>query len=395
MNASAKLKVALVHHWLVTRRGGERVFEALAELFPAADIFTLVFGGPDVLPALRNRTVRSSFLQRLPRSTRWYPYYLPLFPAAAARLDLTGYDLVISSDAAVVKGVQVNPRAVHICYCHTPMRYVWTGYETYSRTMNPAVRLAFSAMAGWLRRWDFDAAQRVTTFVANSRNVQERIRNCYARESVVIYPPVDTEQFVIGPAHDASEDFFLVVSQLVPYKRIDLVVEAFNQCGRNLVIIGDGPDRRELERRAKSNVRFLGSQPQETVVRAMQQCKAFVFAGDEDFGIVLAEAQACGKPVIAFAEGGALEIVRPGITGILFEEQSVKSLVGALEQFDSRCFEATAVRKSALRFGQERFLQEFSTLCEETINVPTRSAWNDSFRKSQMPESNRFNWAEK
>jgi glycosyltransferase involved in cell wall biosynthesis len=367
MNPFEKLRVALVHHWLVTRRGGEQVFEALAELFPAADIFTLVCGDRDALPALKNRTIRSSFLQRLPRPARWYPYYLPLFPAAAARLDLTGYDLVVSSDAAVVKGVRVNPGAVHICYCHTPMRYVWTGYETYYRTAGAAARLALSAMAGWLRRWDFDSAQRVTTFVANSRNVQERIGNCYARESKVIYPPVDTERFVIGPADEAAEDFSLVVSQLVPYKRIDLVVEAFNQCGRNLVVIGDGPERRDLERKAKSNVRFLGSQPQETVVKAMQQCKAFVFAGDEDFGIVLAEAQACGKPVIAFAKGGALEIVRPGITGILFEEQSINSIMSALEKFDSLNFESTAIRKSALRFGRERFLQEFSTLCEEAI----------------------------
>lgn len=367
MDPFEKLKVALVHHWLVTKRGGERVFEALAAQFPAADIYTLVTDAANLSPALRDRLIRSSILQKLPRASRWYPYYLPLYPAAVSRLDLTGYQLIISSDAAVVKGVRVGPEPVHICYCHTPMRFVWTGYETYYEAAGPAARLALRAVRNWLCRWDYEAAQRVTFFVSNSLNVQKRIKECYGRESVVIYPPVDVDRFVLAESNGHSNDFFLVVSQLVPYKRVDLLVEAFNRCGKKLLVIGEGPERRKLERTAKPNIRFLGAQPRETVLRAMQQCRAFVFAGEEDFGIVIAEAQACGKPVIAFAGGGALEIVQPKVTGILFEEQTADSALAAVERFDPHCFEASAIRSSALRFGRERFRQEFSSLCRMVI----------------------------
>lgn len=385
MNPFANLRTALVHHWLVTRRGGEQVFEVLAELFPSADVFTLVCDRSKVLPVLRGRRLRSSFLQKLPRPTQWYPYYLPLFPAAAERLDLTGYDFVISSDAAAVKGVRIKPGAIHICYCHTPMRYVWNAYETYHDAAGPIARLGLSAIRSWLRRWDYRAAQRVTHFVANSRNVQSRIRTCYDRESVVIYPPVDTEHFVMGQADAPAKEFYLLVSQLVPYKRADLVIEAFNKCGRNLLVIGEGPERRKLERRAKPNIRFLGSQPLDMVVRSMQQCKAFVFAGEEDFGIVMAEAQACGKPVIAFAKGGASEIVLPGTTGILFNEQSVDSLLDAIKQFDRLCFDSFAIRASALRFGRERFLKEFSSLCNERIGTRTDCSRDTKVRRPVNP----------
>jgi len=369
MNPFANPRTALAHHWLVTRRGGEQVFEALAELFPSADLFTLVCDRSKVFPALGNRRIRSSFLQKLPRPTRWYPYYLPLFPAATERLDLTRYDLVISSDAAAVKGVRINPGAVHICYCHTPMRYVWNGYGTYYDAAGPIARLTLSAIRSRLRRWDYNAAQRVTHFVANSRNVQRRIRDCYGRESVVIYPPVDIDRFVIGEANEPAKDFFLLVSQLVPYKRVDLVVEAFNKYGRMLLVIGDGPERGKLERRARPNIRFLGSQPQYAVVKSMQQCKAFVFAGEEDFGIVMAEAQACGKPVIALAKGGACEIVEHETTGILFEEQRADSLLDGIERFEQVRFDCSAIRASALRFARQRFLREFSSLVKETIDA--------------------------
>ena len=386
MSLFAKYKVALVHHWLVTRRGGEHVFEALAELFPTADIFTLVRGGSDVFPFLGGRTICPSFLQRLPRASHWYRYYLPLFPAAVAQLDLTGYDLIISSDAALMKGIRANPGAIHICYCHTPMRCIWTGYETYRNAAGPATRLALGAVRSWLRRWDYEASRRVTLFVSNSQNVQNRIKECYGRESVVIYPPVDVENFSISGTNIAANDFFLLVSQLVPYKRVDLVVEAFNRSGKKLVIIGDGPDKRRLIQRAKPNVQFLGAQPRHVVVKAMQQCKAFVFAGEEDFGIVMAEAQACGKPVIAFAEGGAREIIEPGITGVLFEEQTVPSLLNAVDQLDLLRFEASQIRSSALRFGRERFLREFSGVVEETDRKSTRLN-SSHYSRSRMPSS--------
>ena len=364
VNSSFPMRTALVHHWLVSHRGGERVLETLAQLFPSADLFTLVCDPARIPFHVAPHRVRTSFLQRLPRATRWYRYYLPLFPAATERLDLRGYDLVISSDAATMKGVRVDDGATHICYCHTPMRYVWSGYDTYSRAAGPLERLGLAAFRGSLRAWDYRAAQRVTQFAANSRNVEKRIRDFYGRESTVIYPPVDTDQFVPPPFRQPCRDFFLVVSQLVPYKRVDLIVEAFNRCGKPLWVIGDGPERPNLERRARPNIRFLGFQPQHTVVEAMQLCQAFVFAGEEDFGMVMAEAQACGRPVIALARGGALEIVTDGSTGILFDEASVDGLLEALERFPMTKFDTRTLRASALRFGRQRFLEGFSELVE-------------------------------
>ena len=354
-------RTALVHHWLVTMRGGERVFEALAQLFPSADLFTLVCDRKKMGQSFNGRRVRSSFLQHFPKAAQWYRYYLPLFPYAARQLDLTRYDLVVSSDAATVKGVQAG-NATHICYCHTPMRYVWSGYETYRRMAGSLSRRALGVFRRSLCQWDYEAAQRVTLFVANSRNVQKRIRECYGRESCVIYPPVDTERFSIGREAAQSGDSFLVVSPLVPYKRVDLLVDAFNKCGRSLTVIGDGPERQKLQRRAGPTVRFLGAQSDNSVVRAMQQCRAFVFAGEEDFGIVMAEAQACGKPVIAFGRGGASEIVKPEQTGVLFEEQSIESVIDALDRFDGKTFDSFAIRRSSLRFSRDRFLREIGEL---------------------------------
>jgi glycosyltransferase involved in cell wall biosynthesis len=350
-----------VHHWLVASRGGERVLEALAELFPSADVFTLVCDKSKIPISLQSRNVRSSFLQHFPNATRWYRYYLPFFPLATERLDLKGYELVVSSDAATVKGVSAG-RATHICYCHTPMRYVWNGYDTYHRMAGTISRQALHAFRNRLCRWDHAAAQRVTLFVANSRTVQKRIAESYGRQSEVIYPPVDTHRFQPSIEFIPKTGSFLVVSPLVPYKRVDILVEAFNKCRRKLVVIGDGPERRRLESRAGPTVRILGPQSDSEVVRAMQQCAAFVFAGEEDFGIVMAEAQACGKPVIAFGRGGAAEIVDPPATGVLFEEQCVDSLIDALDRFDRTSFDPLAIRASALRFSRERFLHEFSSL---------------------------------
>jgi glycosyltransferase involved in cell wall biosynthesis len=365
-------RTALVHHWLVTTRGGERVFEALAELFPSADLFTLVCDRAQMPHSLRTRPVRSSFLQNFPKATQWYRYYLPLFPIATKRLDLSGYDLIVSSDAATVKGVRGGD-SIHICYCHTPMRYVWSGYETYRRAAGPIGGHALGAVRNTLRRWDYEAAQRVTAFVANSTNVQKRIRECYNRDSCVVYPPVDTERFSMGSA-ECTGDNFLVVSPLVPYKRVDLVVDAFNKCRRKLIVIGDGPDRRSLESRAGSTVRILGAQSDAQVVEAMQQCRAFVFAGEEDFGIVMAEAQACGKPVIAFRRGGAEEIVDPAQTGVLFDEQSIESLIDAVDRFEHTAFDPLAIRRSSLRFSRERFLREFSALTNRVFTTETQRA---------------------
>lgn len=356
------MRIALVHHWLVTMRGGERVLESLAKLFPSADLFTLVCDRLILPLSLSRLRIQASFLQSLPQSTKWYRYYLPLFPLATRQLDLRGYDLVISSDAAIIKGVRTGANAVHICYCHTPMRCLWSGYEVYRQSANPMVRFTLSALRDRLCRWDYEAAQHVNLFAANSENVQARIQKFYGRESVVIHPPVDTQRFVVNSPPAQRDDFFLVVSQLVPYKRIELIVDAFTRCKRPLVIIGDGPERSKLERRAGKNIHFEGSLPQKKVIEAMQRCKAFVFAGEEDFGIVMAEAQACGTPVVAFGKGGALEIVEDSLTGILFNEESVDSLLEALGRLDHASFDANVVRASAMRFTRQRFLDEFSGL---------------------------------
>jgi glycosyltransferase involved in cell wall biosynthesis len=364
------MRTAIVHHWLVASRGGERVLEAILDILPSADIFTLVCDQSKLPTTLRQRRILTSFLQRLPNVVAWYPYYLPVFPLATTRLNVTGYDLVISSDAAIVKGVRCDPHATHICYCHTPMRCIWTGFETYYRAAGVVERRLLSMVRQRLREWDYHAAQRVTHFVANSRTVQDRIRDCYGRESVVIYPPVDTEKFSIDSVDEADNSFFLVVSQLVSYKRVDVVVDAFNQSGKPLVVIGDGPDRGKLKKRARPNVRLLGSQPEWIVRQAMQKCKAFVFAGEEDFGIVMAEAQACGKCVVAFGQGGATEIVTHGLTGILFAEQSADALLSALDQFDRTSFNPQVIRASALRFRKSRFESEFLDFLSKVTGSP-------------------------
>jgi len=258
--------------------------------------------------------------------------------------------------------VRIDPGAIHICYCHTPMRYVWSGYETYFRAAGPLTRLLMPPVAAWLRRWDYRAAHKVTYFVANSQTVADRIRLYYRRESTVIYPPVDTDYFTPAPLCEKREDFFLAVSQLVPYKRIDLAIEAFNRNGRQLVVIGEGPERDKLERRARPNIRFLGAQPRATLRQAKQRARALVFPGEEDFGIVMAEAESCGTPVIAFGRGGASEIVTDGATGILFPQQTAASLEAGLKRFDVEGFDSAAIRESALRFSRERFMREFAEL---------------------------------
>ena len=371
VNSLSGRRTALVHHWLVTYRGGERALEALSDLFPSADLFTLVYERSQMSASLKRHHLRSSFLQRLPRPSRWYPYYLPLFPLATERMDLTGYDLVISSDAATMKGVRVSPHAVHICYCYTPMRYIWSESAASSHAVGPIRRLALRTVRTYLREWDYQAAQRVTHFVAISEAVKKRIHDAYGRKSAVIYPPVDTERFVVSPLNQTAPGFFLFVSQLVPYKRADLLIEAFNRCGRPLLVIGDGPERRRLQEHAKPNIQFLGPQPQHTVIEAMQQCRAFVFAGEEDFGIVMGEAQACGRPVIALGRGGAREIVEDGTTGILFEEQSADSLLDGLERFQRIRFDASTIRASALKFARPRFLREFAGWLNQMIGGTT------------------------
>jgi len=348
-------KVALVHHWLVGMRGGEKVLEALCEIFPHADIFTLVCDEARISEKLRRHRIITSFIQRLPFGLRRFRAYLPLFPLAAEQLDLSGYDLVVSSDASLIKAVRAPAGAPHVCYCHSPPRYLWDLYDVYRREeANLLQKLLMPPVAHYLRMADHLAAQRVDHFIANSRAVAARINRHYRRPARVIYPPVDVEFF--AQARRAPEDFYLFVGQLVAYKKADLAIQAATQMGRKLVVIGDGPQRARLERLAGPTVRFVGWASDELLRDHYARCRALVFPNEEDFGIVPVEAQAAGAPVIALARGGALETVRDGVTGIHFEAQNTAGLIEAIQRFERSEFDPQACRENARQFDRSIFL---------------------------------------
>ena len=356
------MRVAIVHHWFVTRGGGERVAECIASLFPDAEIFTLV-SEPEALPtSLRGRPLHHSFLQKMPLARRAHRHMLPLYPAAVNSLDLRGFDLVISSDSGPVKGVRLDAHAVHICYCHSPMRYLYNGYQSYRAQMGPLTRVAFTATAGLVRRWDTRAAQRVTWFVANSHYVADRIRRYYGRESTVIYPPIDLKR--ASRAEPGSQ--YLAAGRLVGYKHTELMIEACVALGRGLNVVGAGPEEARLRALGAPGVRFLGALPSAALWEEYSRCRALLFAADEDFGMVPLEAQSCGRPVIALGIGGSLETVRaagPQPTGIYFAEQTAASLAEAIRRFETAdsigTFVPDAIHTWACQFSTERFLESF------------------------------------
>ena len=336
------MRVALIHDWLTGMRGGERCLEVFCELFPDADLFTLLHVPSSVSPTIENRRITTSFLQRLPGVESGYRFFLPLFPWAVERFDLRGYDLVLSSSHCVAKGVRVPRGALHFCYCLTPMRYVWDRYDDYFGARAAwALRLVMPSVAAALRRWDRTAAAQVHHFIAISRFVADRIARCYGREAEVIYPPVDVQRFRLS--EDAGE-FYLVVSALTPYKRVDLAVEAANRLGVRLVVAGSGPEEQRLRARAGRTVEFLGWRSDAEVADLYARCRALLFPGVEDFGIVPLEAMASGKPVLAFDRGGARETVVPleqGIespTGLFFSEQTVDALMDAIRRFEANAY---------------------------------------------------------
>jgi glycosyltransferase involved in cell wall biosynthesis len=359
------VRVALAHDWLNQKGGAENVLEVLVELFPEAPIYTSMYG-PDRMPAEYDSwDIRTSFMQRLPGVTRRHQAYMPLYPLAFRTFDLRGYDLILSNKSGFCHGVRAQPGAVHICYCLTPTRFLWM-YDSYRRRedIRPLADVVVRSLLGRLRRWDYDAAQRVHHFIAISSAVQERIRRFYDRESVVIHPPVETDRYT--PSDEPAGDYFLVVSRLIPYKRVDLAVEAFTQLGLPLRIVGDGRDQAKLEAMAGPNVAFLGRVPAgKELLNLYRRCRAFIFPGLEDFGIAPLEAQAAGRPVIAFAGGGALDTVQEGVTGAFFQAQTPEGLAGVVRAFDPARYDPGDCRANAERFNTETFKRKLLAFIEE------------------------------
>jgi len=350
------MKLAIVHDYLNQYGGAERVLEKLHELFPEAPIYTSIYDAKVMPSAYRQWEIHTSFMQRLPGVMRHHQSYLPFYPLAFEGFDLSDYDVVISNSSAWCKGVLTPPTTLHLCYCLTPMRWVWSYPEYVQRErLGKPARMVLPLMMNWLRMWDRVSADGVDQYATISRAVAARVAKYYRRESTVIYPPVDTASFPISEEHD---DYFLVVSRLIPYKRIDLVVEAFNRLGLPLVIIGDGRDRTALQAIAKSNIRFLGMIPDAEVRRYYSRCRAFLFPGEEDFGITPVEAQACGRPVIAYAGGGALDTVVDGVTGKLFHLQTAESLADAVASFGDADYDPAAIRRNAERFDTACFKRD-------------------------------------
>jgi glycosyltransferase involved in cell wall biosynthesis len=374
------MKIALAHDWLNQMGGAENVLERLVELFPGAPIFTTIYS-PELMPeAYRRWDIRPTWLNRAPAIHRHHQPYLPLYPPAVESMDFSGYDVILSNKSGFIHGLRHTSEQLHICYCLAPTRYVWD-YDSYAAregfgrwlglTIGPAIQR--------LRQWDFEAAQRgqgrnklssdrrasVDHFIAISTDIQARIKKYYQRDSVLIYPPVDTHCFYPLPADQSPGDFYLIVSRLIPYKRIDLAVQALTRLGKQLIIVGAGRDRAKLEALAGPTVEFKGRLPRDAVAELMANCRAFLFPGFEDFGIAPVEAQAAGRPVIAFGQGGAKDMVVEGQTGLFFREQSVDALIEAIEQFETMSFDPAAARANAERFSVKRFKQELGDFVKQ------------------------------
>jgi glycosyltransferase involved in cell wall biosynthesis len=380
------MRVAIVHHWFISQGGPEKVAAAIANIFPDADIFTLFLDRQKVPLALQGRIITPSILDRIPLARRVHRHFLPFYPLAVEMLDLSGYDLVISSDSGPVKGVVTDSGATHICYCHSPMRYLKDGYSDYSREMAPIARPIFRSASHYVRNWDYLAAQRVDHFIANSNYVAGRIRKYYRRGSIVIYPPIDTSQSFISTKH---EDYYLAVGRLVAYKRTDILIDACARLGRRLVIVGDGPEMKRLKKGSMKNVEFLGEVDECQLRNLYSQCRALLFAADEDFGMVPLEAQSYGRPVIAFGKGGSLETVigayspirtrqfcekRP-ITGVFFREQTAGSLAEAIRSFESceEIFLPPHMQLHARKFDTSIFVSRLCNYIEGIIDKPISS----------------------
>lgn len=365
------MKVAIVHYWLVGMRGGEKVIEEFCKLYPEADIFTHVAIPENLSELLLRHKIIETSIARLPGSRKHYQKYLPFMPKALEELDLTDYDLVISSESGPAKGVITRPDALHICYCHSPMRYIWDQYHTYRAQAGWITRALMPWIAHRLRIWDTASATRVDHIIANSDFVARRVAKYWGRTAEVVHPPVDLEAFASANS-DELGDFYLYVGELVSYKRADLMVEAFNESGRTLVVIGDGADRDRLIALAKPNVTFLGRTSADVLKDYYARCKALIFPGVEDFGIVPLEAMASGRPVIALGKGGARETVKPGVTGVWFDEPTVAALNAAVETCERDLLpnlDADAIANFVAGFRQERFREEIATIVARELEA--------------------------
>ena len=390
------MKTAIVHDWLTGMRGGEKCLEEMCALFPDATLYTLLYRKGHLSPAIEAMKIHTSPIQRLPGWGAYYRHLLPFFPAAVESFDLAGYDLVLSSSHCVAKGAVTGPETLHLCYCYTPMRYAWDQYESYfaANRLRWWERLLIPPLIRRLRRWDVSTVGRVDSFASISNYIAARIRECYGRESVVIYPPVDVDAFDISPS---PGDHYLMVNALAPYKRVDIAIEAFNPLGRELRIVGTGQDRARLEQLAGKNIRFLGWISPADLAREYASCRALVFPAEEDFGITPLEAQASGRPVIAFGRGGAMETVRPhpgfpaarpwpvgegAPTGVLFPHQSTDSLAAAVRFFEEHTgdFSPGTIRASVLPFDRAVFRSRIARYVKEEA-----SAFFGS--KSEVPSS--------
>jgi len=368
------MKIAIIHDWLTGMRGGEKVLESLFELYPDADLYTLFHIKGSVSPIIENRNVFTSFLQRAPAIDSKYRYLLPLFPAAIQSLRLKTYDLVISSSHCVAKGIRFARPTPHLCYCYTPMRYLWAMLDDYfkrqrSLPTGSLSRYLFPLFSGYLKKFDLKSNQTVDRFIGISNHIAERIKKYYGSPADVIYPPVETDRFSISPT---LKDYYLIISAFAPYKRIDLAIAAFNQLGAPLLIVGGGPEEKRLRKMANANINFLGALPNEALPQLLAECKAFIFPGEEDFGIAPVEAMASGRPVIAYAKGGALETITAD-TGIFFNQQSPSALSAAIHTFEQQIhrFDPQKIRARALTFDKTVFQSRFKAYVKSYLDTPT------------------------
>ncbi len=367
------MKIALVHDYLKQDGGAEKVLSVLQEIWPEAPTFTLFFD-PDRLPQFKGKDVRTSFLQRAPLIQSRFQWYLTLMPTATEHYDLSEFDVVVSSTSAFAKGVITQPGALHVCYCHTPTRFLWTDTLSYVEELRipRLVKSLLPPFLSMLRVWDKQAADRVDAFVANSRTVKGRIEKYYGRDSVIIHPPVDTHRFAVS---DKPKNYFLTGGRLVAYKRFDLVIEACNRTGFPLKIFGTGPMMKDLRKMARGNVEFLGRVPDDRLPELYANARAFIHPHEEDFGITAVESMSAGRPVIAYRRGGATETVEEGVTGELFEEQSWEELADHLIRFDDARYDGHAIRAHAERFGRERFKREMREFVER--------AWTENSKNQE------------